>query len=61
MEEVVITVQPDGSASVRVNCVAGTSCKAVSAAIEKALGSTTSDIPTEDMRKKEVTRAEHSR
>lgn len=59
MEEVTITVNPDGSTQVGVRCVKGKTCTDITKAIEKALGKTVKDAPTSEMQ--EVQRAQHNR
>ena len=49
MEELSITINPDGATEVQVKCVKGKACKAVTKAIEEALGRTTKDAPTSEM------------
>jgi hypothetical protein len=49
-ENVIVTVGEDGNTTVKVEGCAGPSCKKVSEAIEKALGSVSSDVPTHEMR-----------
>ena len=58
MEEVTITINPEGGAVVSVGCaVKGKSCKEITKAIEQALGKTVGDVETPEMR--EVARATH--
>lgn len=59
MEQITIIINPDGGAEISVACVKGKTCKDITAAIEKALGKTTSDVPTAEM--KEVARVNHTR
>lgn len=59
MEEVTITIKPDGTTQVGVRCVKGKSCQDITKAIEQALGKTVKDDPTSEM--KEVQRAQHRR
>lgn len=61
MEVVTIVISPTGEAEVKVTCVAGKKCSAVSKAIEEALGSRTKDVATADMHKKEVASVRASR
>lgn len=52
MAQVTITVSPEGEVEVKAAGVAGTSCKALTAAIEKSIGKTTGDKPTSEMHAK---------
>lgn len=48
MAEIIVTVSPKGESTVSVNGVSGSGCKALSAAIEKALGTVTdTELTTE--------------
>jgi hypothetical protein len=49
MQQVIITIAPDGSPTIKVNGVPGKSCKDVTKTVERALGSVTSDKPTQEM------------
>jgi len=49
MQQVEITIAPDGSPTIKVNGVPGPSCKDATKAVEKALGKVTSDKPTNEM------------
>jgi Tfp pilus assembly protein PilZ len=51
-ETVTIIVNQDGSTTVGVECIKGTACKDATREIEKALGRTTSDQPTSEMKEK---------
>lgn len=55
MQQVEITIAPDGSPTIKVNGVPGPSCKDVTKTVEKALGKVTSDKPTMDMNMKATT------
>lgn len=59
MEEVTITVAPDGTVKVGVRCVKGKSCKDLTKDLEKALGRTVKDVPTPEMT--EATHVHHRR
>lgn len=48
-EQVTITINPDASVKIAVNGMAGGGCKALTAGLEKALGTVTSDKPTIEM------------
>lgn len=50
MKTVTIIVQADGSTSVGVECVKGSSCKDLTKDIEAALGKTVKDVPTREMK-----------
>jgi hypothetical protein len=50
MEQVTIVVDPNGGTEVSVQCVKGKKCQDVTREIEKALGRTTKDAPTSEMR-----------
>jgi hypothetical protein len=52
MQNVTITIAPDGSPTIQVNGVKGTSCKDVTKAVEKALGKVARDKPTPEMLEK---------
>jgi hypothetical protein len=49
MQQVIITIAPDGSPTIKVNGITGQSCKDVTKTVERALGNVTSDKPTQDM------------
>ena len=57
MSQVTITIGPDGDVEVKAAGVAGTGCKTLTAAIEKAIGKTTGDKPTSEMHAKSVQQA----
>lgn len=59
-EVVVVSIDNEGNATVKVECVAGPGCKKVSEAIERALGKVTSDMPTSDMRLSQGQQAKQS-
>lgn len=44
MQQVEVTIGADGSVKVEANGVRGSGCKALTAAIESAIGTTTSDV-----------------
>ena len=48
-EEIVIEIDQVGAAKLTVNGCAGPSCKALTADIERALGSVSKDTPTKEM------------
>lgn len=48
MEQVIITATKEGEVSVKVECVKGSTCMETSAAIEKALGATSSNEQTSE-------------
>lgn len=50
MEEIIIMIGQDGSAEVKAQCIKGKACKDVTKAIEKAIGQTTKDVETSEMR-----------
>lgn len=45
-QQVIVTIGTDGKATVEVNGCRGPSCSNLTAAIEKALGTVTSDVKT---------------
>lgn len=49
-ETVTIIVNPDGSSEVSVACIKGKACQDATREIEKALGKTTKDTPTKEMK-----------
>lgn len=48
MQIVEITIAPDGTPTIQVNGIAGQSCKDVTKTVERALGTVTSDKPTQE-------------
>ena len=48
-EKITVTIKPTGDTTVEVSGVKGEGCKALTAALEQALGSPTSDIATSEM------------
>lgn len=50
MKTITVTINEDGSTTVATSGFAGASCKAATAELEAALGATTSDTPTHEMR-----------
>ena len=44
MAQVIVNVSPDGTVTVEAKDVRGSGCKALTEAIEKALGETTTDV-----------------
>lgn len=53
MKEIIVEASPEGEVTVTVRGVKGKSCKDVTASFEKALGKTTSSVPTKEMYEKE--------
>ena len=51
MERITITIKPDADVTVRVDGVAGPSCRDLTKIIERAIGTTTADEPTADIMK----------
>lgn len=49
MKQIIVTIE-DGAAVVTTKGFAGSACKAETADLEKALGKTTTDVPTAEMR-----------
>jgi hypothetical protein len=49
MQTITITVSPDGTPKIEVNGVKGQSCKDVTKAVEKALGTVSTDKDTPEM------------
>lgn len=49
METHTIVIDQDGAPTITVNGVKGKACKDLTRAVEKALGSVTSDQPTQEM------------
>lgn len=49
MEEIIVTIAPDGSVQVAVQGCPGPDCQALSKAIEEALGDVVEDTPTREM------------
>jgi hypothetical protein len=47
-EEVLVTIEKDGTPRIEVRGVAGPSCRSLSAGIQDALGTTTKDTPTHE-------------
>lgn len=60
-QELQIEINPEGEAKVTVRGVKGKSCKAVSKAIEEALGQVTEDQPTAEMREVGSNADQHQR
>lgn len=58
-EEITITITPEGETEVSVAGVKGQGCKALTAALEKALGAVISDTPTPEMTQREVQHEQH--
>jgi hypothetical protein len=58
MEKLIINIK-DGKTTVSVNGHSGPGCKGLTAAIEKALGSTTSDTNTREFSERPVKETEH--
>jgi hypothetical protein len=55
MHTVEVTIAPDGSPTIKVNGVPGTSCKDVTKTLERALGTVKTDTPTTEMALKATT------
>ena len=53
-EEITITITPDGETEVSVAGVKGKGCQALTAALEKALGTVVSDTTTDEFNQREV-------
>lgn len=53
MEEIVVTIAPDGTPKISVTGVAGKSCKDLTAALEKQLGTVTEDKNTPEYYERE--------
>lgn len=49
MEEIIITVAPDGGVNITTKGFKGSSCKEATKELEKALGTVTKDTPTPEM------------
>lgn len=49
MQTITVTIDQEGNPTIAVSGVKGRSCKDVTAAVEKALGKSISDTPTEEM------------
>jgi hypothetical protein len=49
MEQIIITISPEGDTKVKVQGVAGPGCQELSREIERALGSVAKDTPTREM------------
>lgn len=49
MQTVEITIAPDGTPTIKVNGIRGSSCKDITKTVEKALGTVKSDKPTAEM------------
>lgn len=49
-EKLIITIRPNGATSVKVTGVQGKDCKALTRDLEEALGKTTTDVETAEMR-----------
>jgi hypothetical protein len=47
-QDIIVTIGPDGQTTVEVAGVCGSGCSALTAALERALGSTTADTKTAD-------------
>lgn len=48
-EKIIVTIKPDGLTTVEVQGVKGEGCKALTAALEAALGTPTASVPTGEM------------
>lgn len=57
-EEITITITPEGETEVSVAGVKGKGCQALTAALEAALGTVVSDMPTDEMNQREVRHVE---
>ena len=49
MEKIKVTIKPNGDSTVEVSGVKGEGCKALTAALEAALGTPTASAPTGEM------------
>ena len=59
-QKMIVEIDETGSVQITVKGVKGKSCKKVSEQIEKALGRTTSSVPTSEMNEKPLTIAANS-
>lgn len=55
MHQVIVTIAPDGTTQVKVDGIAGTSCKDITKQLENSLGSTVKDEKTQDFYKQQAT------
>ena len=58
-EKIKVTIKPNGNSVVEVSGVKGSGCKALTAALEAALGTPSSDVPTTDMYENEQQQTEN--
>lgn len=58
-EEILITIPKKGKIKIEVKGIKGQGCKALTEELEKALGRTTSDKPTEEMNEQPVNQLIH--
>lgn len=49
MPQVTVTISPDGEVKVEAGCIKGHGCKALTAALEAAIGRTVADTPKPEM------------
>lgn len=48
MQQITVEIASDGSTKIKVDCVQGTACADLTAALEKALGKTVQDTKTKE-------------
>lgn len=56
MEQIIVTIDPEAAVKIEVKGVAGSGCKELTAALEKALGETTGDSKTHEYHLQTTTR-----